>query len=477
MNSNAMRSKRKLLLGTVFSLCVALVFFVSPPPHNLPLHSWHFLGIFLAVIMAFILEPFPPSLVGVIGVLSVAYLELIPQCGISTVKWIFSGLTHPSIWIIVSIFIFSRGYQRSGLGKRLSLILIKYLGKSSLGLGYAIAIADLVLAPFLPSNTARSGGVLYPIVINIPTLFHSSAHHKRRKIGAYMVWVCVVSMCISSSMFFTALAPHLLMISSLLDQISISISWNIWITLSLYCLLPLFFISPFLIYLFYPPTSKVLPEASQWAEEELIRMGTMSRKELWMSAFAVLTLVVWFFSKTIGIDVVILVLGIVGLMVLCGVISWKDVFKNTSAWNIFVWFVTLLTLSSGLHHLKITDWVGGTLEDMLIALSPHMVMVTLLVCFFVLHYFFASLIAHVSVLLPLFVVIASKFLVAEHLQFFVVLLACSIGLMGVLTPYGTGASPIWYSSGYITPKEWWGLGALFGGIFLSVLILTIFIFV
>ena len=164
-------------------------------------------------------------------------------------------------------------------------------------------------------------------------------------------------------------------------------------------------------------------------------------------------------------------------MVLCGVISWKDVFKNASAWNIFVWFATLLILSSGLHHLKITDWVGGTLEDMLIALSPHMVMVTLLVCFFVLHYFFASLIAHVSVLLPLFVVIASKFLVAEHLQFFVVLLACSIGLMGVLTPYGTGASPIWYSSGYITPKEWWGLGALFGGIFLSVLILTIFIFV
>ena len=53
------------------------------------------------------------------------------------------------------------GYQNSGLGRRIALFLVQKLGKSSLGLGYAIAITDLILAPFIPSNAARSGGTIY----------------------------------------------------------------------------------------------------------------------------------------------------------------------------------------------------------------------------------------------------------------------------------------------------------------------------
>ena len=47
------------------------------------------------------------------------------------------------------------------------MILVKLLGKTTLGLGYAIAIADGILAP---SNSARSGGMLYPIVNSIPPM-------------------------------------------------------------------------------------------------------------------------------------------------------------------------------------------------------------------------------------------------------------------------------------------------------------------
>jgi len=41
-------------------------------------------------------------------------------------------------------------------------MLVRTLGKRTLGLGYAIALSDLVLAPFMPSATARSGGTIYP---------------------------------------------------------------------------------------------------------------------------------------------------------------------------------------------------------------------------------------------------------------------------------------------------------------------------
>ncbi|MDO9066164.1 MAG: anion permease, partial [Chloroflexota bacterium] len=37
--------------------------------------------------------------------------------------------------------------------------------------------------------------------------------------------------------------------------------------------------------------------------------------------------------------------------------------------------------------------------------------------------------------------------------------------------YATGPSPIYYGSGYITRKDFWVLGLVFGAIFLAVLLI------
>jgi L-tartrate/succinate antiporter len=42
--------------------------------------------------------------------------------------------------------------------------------------------------------------------------------------------------------------------------------------------------------------------------------------------------------------------------------------------------------------------------------------------------------------------------------------------MGVLTPYATGPAPIYFGSDYITNRQFWLLGTLFGAIYLLVLL-------
>jgi len=96
--------------------------------------------------------------------------------------------------------------------------------------------------------------------------------------------------------------------------------------------------------------------------------------------------------------------------------------------------------------------------------------------FYVLHYFFASTTAHVTALVPLFMVIAVQFVPAESILPFMVLLAGSLGIMGILNPYATGPSPIWYGAGYITQARWWALGAIFGLLYLVFIIIGVFIF-
>ena len=188
---------------------LAVVWFIIPVPQGLSVGAWHYLAIFLAVIVGLILEPVPAALVGLIGVSLAALLGLVGKTSGANVKWALSGFSNGTIWLIFAAFMFAMGYQKTGLGRRISLVMIKYMGKSSLGLGYAVAFADLALAPFMPSNTARSGGTIYPIAINIPIIFNSTPEHEPRKMGAYITWVAMATTCVTSSMFLTALAPNL----------------------------------------------------------------------------------------------------------------------------------------------------------------------------------------------------------------------------------------------------------------------------
>ena len=53
-----------------------------------------------------------------------------------------------------------------------------------------------------------------------------------------------------------------------------------------------------------------------------------------------------------------------------------------------------------------------------------------------------------------------------------ILLVLSIGIMGCLTPYATGPGVIIYGCGYVKSKDYWRLGAIFGVIYISMLLLV-----
>lgn len=466
----------KQIIGMIVPIAVLFVLWFLPAPQGLTIEGWHFLAVFLAVIIGLVIEPIPAALVGLVGVSVVALIGLAGKTPAANVKWALSGFSNSIIWLIFAAFMFAMGYQKTGLGKRISLVMIKYMGKSSLGLGYAVAFADLVLAPFMPSNTARGGGTIYPIAINIPIIFNSTPEHEPRKMGAYITWIAMTATCVTSSMFLTALAPNLLAVDLIAKGANITIEWGAWAKIMIPLMLPLFLITPLLVYWIYPPTQKTSPEAPAWAKEELKRMGKISLKEILMASFAGLALILWIFGKELKVDATMAAISIVAAMVLTRVITWDDVIGNKPAWNIFVWFATLVALASGLNDVGVLKWIGKGTEVYLSGLTPTMLMISMIVFFFVLHYFFASLTAHTTALLPIFIVIAAKLIAPEQLTTFMILLTSTIGLMGIITPYGTGPSPIWYGAGYISQGKWWALGAIFALIFMSVLLLGVFIF-
>lgn len=455
----------------IIPILVAIVVALFPTPEGLDPNAHYFFAVFLGVIVGLILEPIPAALIGLTGVAFCATFGLVGETAKASRSWALSGFSNGVIWLIFAAFMFALGYKKSGLGKRIALLLVKLLGKTSLGLGYAVAISDGVLAPFMPSNTARSAGTIFPIAINIPQMFNSTPDNEPRKLGAYISWVAIAATCVTSSMFLTALAPNLLAVSLVEKNVGIVIEWGQWFGTLAPIMIPLFLLVPFLAYIVFPPEQKHSPEAPAWAAEELKKMGSVSTKEWLMLGLGIMALVMWIFGKQIGVNGTTAALAVLCLLVLTNVITWEDVITNKGAFNVFIWFATLVAMASGLKKVGFLKWAAGLVSAGLSGMDPITIVILLVVLFFVFHYFFASVTAHTVALLPLFLGVAANLIPAEMMPSLAMLLVGSLGLMGILTPYATGPSPIWYGAGYINQATWWRLGFVFGSVYLAALVL------
>ena len=460
--------RNKQLRKWLGPVILGFILLLIPAPSGLTVAAWHYFALFAAVIAALITEPLPGAAVGFIGVSASAGLLLVGKTPEEATEWALSGFSNDAVWLIFAANMFALGYEVTGLGRRIALLLVKALGRRTLGLGYAIALSDLCLAPVMPSNTARSGGTVYPIVKNIPPLYGSFPNDHPRKIGGYLLWTGFATTCVTSSMFLTALAPNLLAVDLARKIAHVDISWGVWAMGFLPVGILLFTATPLLAYFLYPPEIKRGDEVAQWAGGELVTMGRITRREVTMGLLAVLALVAWIGGRP-WISPVIVALAVISVMLLTQVVTWNDILANKQAWNVLVWFATLVAMAEGLSKVGFLAWFGSRAATYMTRIPLIPMLIATVVVFFIIHYLFASLTAQATALLPVFLlaVLSVQGVPAKAVT---LILVYSLGLMGVLTPYASGPAPIWYSSGYIPTKDFWRLGAIMGAVYLLVLL-------
>ncbi len=458
-------------------IAVAIIIAVLSPPEGLPQHAWWYFAIFAGVVVALMFEPLPGGAIGLIGVTLVVVLanyvylspDQVAKAGAKwpaeAIRWGLSGFSNTTVWLIFGAFMFALGYEKTGLGRRIALMLVKAMGRRTLTLGYAVAIADLVLAPFTPSNTARSGGTLFPVIKNLPALYDSKPNDpSARRIGGYLMWTALAVTCVTSSMFLTALAPNLLALELAQKTAKVDISWMQWFVAFAPVGILLLVAVPLVGYFVYPPEVKQGDEVPSWAANELVRLGGLSRREIILGVLVVLALVLWIFGGAY-VDATTAALIVISLMVITGVVTWDDITANKQAWNTLAWFATLVALADGLNRVGFVKWFAGLVGGYMTGFSPLTAMILLVAVFFLTHYMFASITAHVTALLPVMLTVGST-VPGLPMPQFTMLLLLTLGIMGILTPYATGPSPVYYGSGYIPSGKFWQLGAIFGVIYM-----------
>jgi len=458
----------KLNARTVAPLALGAAIALAPRPLGLTSSAWYYFALFAAVVAALVLEPIPGTAAGLVGISIAASLKLVEPTADGSIRWALSGFGNGTVWLVFASFIFSLGYEVTGLGRRIALVLVKFLGGRTLGLGYAITFADLILAPFTPSNTARSAGTIFPIVKNIPPLYDSYPGESARRIGSYLMWTAFAATAMTSSMFVTALSPNLLALQLVRQIAHVDVSVVAWFRGFWPVGLTLLAAGPVIIYLVYPPEIRQSKEIPVWASRQLSEMGRISGREIQMGALVLIAVLLWIAGRDF-IDATTVALLAISFMLISGLVRWDEIIGYKAAWNIWALLATLVTLADGLNKVGFITWFAKGASQSLERFSPNMVMIGLVATFFFVHYGFASITAHTTAVLP--VILAAGLAVPGiPVKTFALLLCYSLGLMGILTPYATGPAPVFFGSGYVPRKHFWLLGLLFGLLFFTVLV-------
>ena len=153
---SATQSSRTLWKFAV-PVAIGIALWFIPPPEGLSLKAWHMFAVFVATIAGIITAPLPMSAVAIIGATVAALV------GVVSFADVVKSTGTDLVWLVLLAFFISRGVIKTGLGRRIALLFMRLLGKRTIGLGYGLAITELVVSPAMPSITARAGGVMLPI--------------------------------------------------------------------------------------------------------------------------------------------------------------------------------------------------------------------------------------------------------------------------------------------------------------------------
>jgi len=460
-------------------LLVWLVLRLAPVPEGLAPAAWHYFAAFAAAIGALMLTTLPGGAVGLVAVTFIAAMRYVHDDPARSVAWALGGFSDTTVWLTFGAFVFALGYRKSGLGRRIALLLVRRLGRRTLGLGYAIALSDLALAPGTPSNTARSGGAIFPIVQQIPPLYGSTPGPTAGRIGTYLMWTAFAATAVTSSMFITALVPNAAALALAAQVLGVDMSWSRFFLGFAPAGVLLLAVVPPLAYGLCRPSVSQSEATVEWATAELRAMGPVSRAEWTMATLVLVAIFLWVTGSNPRVALPLLganfihptgvVLVVASAMLLLRVISWDDLMGEREAWSVFLYFTTVLTLADGLNRTGFIGWFAQGAAGPLRGIDPLWATAALVALFFWCHYLFASITSHALAVLPLVLALA-KGIPGVDAPVLAMLCIYSLGLMGVISPYATGCAPIYAGSGYIGRGQFWRLGAVFGAVYFLVLL-------
>jgi len=420
-----------------------------PPPETITPQGWRQTAIFITVIAGMVTEPLPASALVLMGLTGMA-ANGIPM------RDVLGGFAQPSVWLVLIAMLIAKVMLDCGLARRIALLFVRAVGRTSLGVAYALQMTDVTLASGVPSITARSAGMILPIARSIAELFDSRPGPTGKRLGGFLIAAMYQGSAVACAMFLTGQASNLLGADLALKLVNVEVTWASWFVAAIVPGLLSCAVVPWIAYRLLKPEVTTTPEAPIFAAGELKKMGPLSRDE-WVAllVFGGVGLM-WITSAWHRLDVTFVAMVGIAVLLASGTLTWQSASSERAAWDVFVWYGGMLQMGDLLNRTGSTRVLAENVAGLFSGIPWVVVFIGILIIYFYAHYFFASITAHLLAMFPLFVAVMIGIGVPPQLAVYSLL--CTANLTAGLTHYGTTTGPILFGVGYVSRGDWWKVG-------------------
>jgi len=443
----------KQLVKWLITIGVGVAIFLLPRPEGVTREAWTLLAIFIATIVGSIVQPLTGSAMVLLGVIATAAF------GALKIEKALSGYADKYVWLVLAAFFISRAMIKTGLGHRIALLFVRLIGRKSLGLGYSLVFTDFILASFVPSTGARSGGIILPIARSVSETYDSRPDDGTAgKLGTFLMtllYQCEVILCAT---FLTGQASNLIIRNFAATHANIDLNYSVWFVSAIVPSLVSLIVIPLFIYRFFPPEVKETPDAVDFARRELKEMGPLKRTEKILLAVFVIVVALWISTPKHGVDATVIALAGIALLLISDVLNWRDITDETHAWEVFIWYGGLVMMAGALGETNLTTLFAESVAATMSGWTWPAALAVLALVYFYAHYAFASITAHVTAMFIPFLAVTVAIGAPAGLT--VLILTYFANLSAGLTHYGTTPAPVYFGTGYVTQKRWWTVGLI-----------------
>jgi len=381
---------------------------------------------------------------------------------------VFSGFAQGTIWTLISALFFGFVLQKTGLGYRVALMILRLFKPSYFTLVLAWTLIGFALSLLTPSITVRVA-IVTPIAVSCCEICRLAPRSK----GNSLIMLTAFSMALipgSGWLSGSLTGPIIQGAFESVPALEGVITFDSWLKVTfapveIATLLTL--IAGLLVFKPKEPLSEDAVIAIKSAKP-----GHITCDEIVTAAILIMSFALFFTGSLHHIPSTAVCLGATFLLFAFGIIKPPDIGTGIS-WDLMVFLGCALGLSSICAATGIIDWLSGIIVPAVgsITASPYLFVAVLAAIFFAWHFIdIATFIPTLTLIPPILPAIQSAYGISPMIFVPILDLACCAYFMGYLNP--------WALMGQSVAKERsWTAGhlAIHGSIFFAASVIALLV--
>ena len=348
--------KKMSYMGSSAMLLIALIIIVLRPIGGLEAQGQIMLAAMIIALCIWIFKPF--KLTYAIGGLTLALFGLIVGLEPTVV---FSGFTQTALWTLVPAFFFGYTLQKTGLGKRVAMAIIKFCKPTYPALIFAWIPIGVVLSILTPATTVRVA-IMVPIAVQCCELFNL---RKGSRGNSLIILTAFAMALVPGSGWLTGViwGPFIQGQVEAAGMVGL-VTFNSWLSV---LLLPVAISTVLLVVfglLFLRPEENLPKEAFEAVKNQ--SLGKMSRDEIIAAVILTLVFIASLTGSFHGLSTAVICITAMLAFFLFGVLETKD-FNVAANWNLVIFIAMALGLGSIFAATGVSGWLSGIIVP---ALEP-----------------------------------------------------------------------------------------------------------